>query len=89
MSLQAPSLPCTFNRHSESFVGDKKNNQKRASFHSRIWHAGHAFDNKPVAGHRDRDELGLAQAGNVPVTHSLDDRRRASRISSKCILQPY
>lgn len=89
MSSQAPSLPSTFNRHSEGFVGDKKNNQKRDSFHSRLWHAGQVFDTKPVAGHRDRDELGLAQARNVPVTPSLDERRRASRISSKCILQPY
>ncbi|OKP14382.1 hypothetical protein PENSUB_14161 [Penicillium subrubescens] len=80
MSSEAPSLPSTFNRHSEGFVGDKKN-QKRASFHSRIWHAGHIFDTKPVASNRDRDELGLAQAGNVPVAHSLDERRRASRIS--------
>lgn len=83
----APSSPSIFNRYSESFVDDKKN--KRASFHSRIWHAGHVFDTKPVAGHRDRDELGLAQPGNVPIAHSLDERRRTSRITSKCTLQPY
>lgn len=88
MPFLAPSSPNIFNRHIESFVADKKNNQKRASFHSRIWHAGHVFDTKPVAGHHDRDELALAQPGNVPVTHSLDERRRTSRISSKCILQP-
>jgi hypothetical protein len=85
MFSQTPSSPSTFGRHSESFVGDKRYKQKRASFHSRIWHAGQVFDNQPAAGPRDRDELGWAQTGNA-VAHSPDEQRRASRMSSKCLL---
>lgn len=88
MFSQTPSSPSTFGRHSESFVGDKRYNQKRASFHSRIWHAGQVFDNQPAAGPRDRDEPGWAQTGNA-VDHSLDEQRRASRMSSKCLLKPH
>ncbi|KAF3385445.1 hypothetical protein F1880_002283 [Penicillium rolfsii] len=81
MPSQASSLPCALIRHSESFVSDKKNNQKRASFHSRLWHAGQGFDTKPVAGHRDRDELDSAQASNVSAANSPDERRRTSRLT--------
>lgn len=86
---QSPSLPSSFNRHSESFLADRKHNQKRASFHSRIWHAGGVFDAEPAARRHERDESVSALAGNVPIPHSLDEQRRASRISSKCILRPH
>ncbi|OOQ90522.1 hypothetical protein PEBR_04317 [Penicillium brasilianum] len=78
---QSPSLPSSFNHHSESFVGDRKDNQKRASFHSRIWRAGGVFDNEPAARRPERDKSVSAQGGNVAVPHSPNEQHRASRIS--------
>lgn len=89
MSSQIPSSPSTVNHHSKGFVGDKKINQKRASFHSRIWHADQRFDAEPVADPRGRREMTSAHPRNGSVPHSLDEQRQASRISSKRLLWPH
>ncbi len=85
MLFKISSSPNTFNRLSQESVSGKRNNPKRASFHSRIWHAGQGFDTEPAAD-RGRQGMVSAQSRNEPVSHSLDEQRRASRISSKCHL---
>lgn len=84
MLFKIPSLPNTSNRPNQDSVNDKRNNPKRASFHSRIWHAGQSFT-EPAAD-RGRQEMVSAQSRNGPVSHSLDEQRQTSRISSKCNL---
>lgn len=85
MLFKIPSSPNTFNRPSQDSVNEKRNNPQRASFHSRIWHAGQGFDTEPAAD-RGRQEMVSAQSHNGPASHSLDEQRRASRISSECPL---
>lgn len=85
MLFKIPSSSNTFNRPSQDSVNDKRNNPKRASFHSRIWRADQGFDTEPAAD-CGRQEMASAQSRNGPVSHSLDEQRQASRISSKCHL---
>ncbi|KAJ5151996.1 hypothetical protein N7492_010291 [Penicillium capsulatum] len=77
MSLTSRESPGTFNRRSEIF-----NNEKRASFHARVWRASHVFESKGSrsATARNRDGSALAAADREPSPLASAEQRASSRI---------
>lgn len=84
MKHDSRESPSTFRRRSDLFT-----NEKRASFHSRVWRASHVFDSKSnrTCPH-EQDEFDLGEVEKELEARPTTEQRRISRMASESCLCP-